>query len=268
MHRQRPAQRQFALVEQADVLLPRIDVLDVNAVGVAERGDAGAEHVGAVPQAVAVDEFALRPVLDQRVGAGHLIAGLAHLVEGVADPGPLGRPVGHAAAGERLVLADDAQLLREDRVERQFHLVDGDALRCQGQRLGDALLPVVPRFADHAGDQVDVDLVEAEVARPAVGAVDLLLQMRPAVVFENLRIEILDAQAEARDAQLAQRFQLVLLQRARLALERHFLGPVPRQRGLEPLHQAAQLVGAEVRGRAAAEVDVFEPPAADDGFWL
>ena len=101
---------------------------------------------------------------------------------------------------------------------------------------------------------------------PAVGAVDFVLQVRPAVVFQDFRIEILDAEAEARHAELAQGFQLVLLERPRLALERHFLGAVPRQQRLEPLHQAAQLVGAEVRRRAAAEVDVFEPPAADDGF--
>ncbi len=133
-----------------------------------------------------------------------------------------------------------------------------------GDRLGDALLPVVPRLADHAGDEVDVDLVEAEVARPAVGAVNLVFEVRPAVVFEDLRIEILDAKAEARHAQLAQCDELVLLQGARLAFERHFLGAVPRQRRLEAIHQAAQLGGTEVRRRAAAEIDVLEPPAADD----
>ena len=103
-----------------------------------------------------------------------------------------------------------------------------------------------------------------EVAGPAVGAVDLVLQVGPAVVLQDLRLEVLDAQAQPGDAELAQRFELVLLQRARLALEGDFRGLVPRQDRLEPRHQPAKLGGAQVRRRAAAEVDVVQRPAADD----
>src|SRR5262245_3094710 len=88
-HRQRPPQWQLALIEHADVRLPGIDVLNVDAIRVAERGDASAEHVGAVPEAVAVDEFDVRSLL-QRVGAADPVAGLDHLVEGVTHPRPLG----------------------------------------------------------------------------------------------------------------------------------------------------------------------------------
>ena len=94
----------------------------------------------------------------------------------------------------------------------------------------DAVAPVVPCLADHAGDQVDVDLLEAEFACPAVGAVDFLFVVRPAVVFQYLVVEIFDAEAEAGHTQFAQGLELVLLQRARFALERHFLDAVPRQR--------------------------------------
>ena len=96
-------------------------------------------------------------------------------------------------------------------------------------RLRDADLPVVPRLADHAGDEVDVDLREAEVARPAVRPVDFVFEMSPAVVFEDLRLEVLDAEAQPGDAHVAERFELVLLQRARLALEGDFLGASPRE---------------------------------------
>jgi len=88
--------------------------------------------------------------------------------------------------------------------------------------------------------------------------------VRPAVVFQNFRIEILDAKAEARHAQLAQRRQLVLLQGARFASNVTSSAPFPRQRGLEAFHEAAQLVALRYDRRAAAEIDVLEPPAADD----
>ena len=64
-------------------------------------------------------------------------------------------------------------------------------------------LPLVPGFADHAGDQVDVDLIEPEIARPGVGAIDFVGEMGSAVGFQNLVVEVLDAQAQARDAQVA-----------------------------------------------------------------
>ena len=56
----------------------------------------------------------------------------------------------------------------------------------------------------------------------------------------------------------------MLLQRARLALERHFLGARPRQHCLQSLHELAQLRRAQIRRRAAAEVDVVQRPAADE----
>ena len=38
-------------------------------------------------------------------------------------------------------------------------------------------LPVVPVLADHAGDEVEVDLREAEFAGPAEGPVDLVFEV-------------------------------------------------------------------------------------------
>src|SRR5262249_3077758 len=118
--------------------------------------------------------------------------------------------------------------------------------------------------ADHAGDQIDVDLIEADVAGPAVSAVDLLFEVGPAVEFEDRRLEVLDAEAEARHAHLAQRFELVPLQRAGFAFECHFPRSIPRPYRFEASHQVAELVRAKIRWRAPAEVDVIElAPAAD-----
>ena len=55
---QRSAERQFALVEHGEVLLPGVHVLHVDAAHVPERRYAGAEHVGPVPQGVSIDELA------------------------------------------------------------------------------------------------------------------------------------------------------------------------------------------------------------------
>src|SRR5262249_40586104 len=128
---------------------------------------------------------------------------------------------------------------------------------------GDALFPVVPTLADHTGDEVDVDLLEAELPCPAVGAMNLLFEMGTAIKLKNFRIEILDAETEARHAHLAQSLKLVLLQRARFALEGHFLSALPRQHRLQTLHQTAQLRRAQIRRCAASEINVFQGPATD-----
>ena len=73
-----------------------------------------------------------------------------------------------------------------------------------------AVPPVVPGLADHAGDQVDVDVGKAGVANPVPGFVDFGRQVRAAVFFEDRVAEVLDAQAQPRDAQLAERVHLRL----------------------------------------------------------
>ena len=67
---------------------------------------------------------------------------------------------------------------------------------------------------------------------------------------------------DAESALNAERFELVLLERARFALERDLADRIPRQNLAESSHEAVELGGAEVRRRAAAEVDVVERPAA------
>ena len=51
--------------------------------------------------------------------------------------------------------------------------------------------------------------------------------MGSTVELEDVVVEVLDAQAESGDADFLDGFELVLLQRARLALERDLTGLVP-----------------------------------------
>lgn len=88
-------------------------------------------------------------------------------------------------------------VLRKDRVIRQLHLVDGDALGCELQRLLDAILPVVPGLTHHACDEVDVHLLEAEFLAPAVGFEDFRGTMGSAIDLEDAVIKVLDAQAQS-----------------------------------------------------------------------
>ena len=87
------------------------------------------------------------------------VARRRQFVERIMDPGAFRRPIGDVET--RLVLADHFQFVRKRRVERQLHLVNRDAFGRQRDRLAHAFFPVVPILADHAGDQVDIDLIEA-----------------------------------------------------------------------------------------------------------
>ena len=64
------------------------------------------------------------------------------------------------------------------------------------------------RFAHHPGDQVDVDLREIDFARPLICAVNLRRKMGAAVGRQNVVVEMLDAEAQSRDADLFQCFEL------------------------------------------------------------
>src|SRR5205823_4406956 len=85
---------ELVVLHALNVLFPRVDVLVMNALEVREGGNAGADHVGAVPDGVAVDEAGVTLGLDEGIGAGDLVAGGLELLEGVVDPGALGGPRG------------------------------------------------------------------------------------------------------------------------------------------------------------------------------
>ncbi len=95
-----------------------------------------------------------------------------------------------------------------------------------------------------------------------IGPDDFRRLVGPAIDRQNLVIEMLDAQAEPGHADLLDRLELGFLERARLAFEGDFPGRVPVPVVVDPLDQALELCIAQVRRRAAAEVDEFELPAA------
>src|SRR5688572_10045279 len=89
--------------------------------------------------------------------------------------------------------------------------------------------------------------------------------MCPPIGRENLIIEILDAQAQTRDADFLERLDLRLVQGARLALKRDLLGIIPAHMPIEALNEMKELLLADVRGRPAAEIGEAELPALQRG---
>ena len=84
--------------------------------------------------------------------------------------------------------------------------------------------------------------------------------MGAAVLPQDFVVEVFDPQAQTRHPDLLYGLQLGLRQGAGLALEGHFLGPVPGQGRLKASDQFAQVAGADIGGRTAAEIDELQGP--------
>ena len=115
-------------------------------------------------------------------------------------------------------------------------------------------MPVLVGFADHASNQIDVDLRKADLLQPTVGFENLRREMCPAVFFQNLVLKILDPQRDPRDADFFKRFDFLQAQRARFAFEGNFLGGLPREMLYQTVAKRQQLPGAQIGRRATAEV--------------
>ena len=232
----------------------------MHAVDVPERRHAQAGQVGALPQPVAVDEFRAPGILDGGVGAADRVAGLLERGERLVHPAPLGGPGRHGL----IKLAGAVQAVAADRsVERQLHLVDGDAVRIELDRPPHRVPPLLFGLAQHAGDQIDVDLREINRPREVVGPEDLGRAVCASVQLQDVVVEVLDAETEPRDAHVANRGELGLGERARLALERDLASGRPRRCGRQPVDQPPELPDREERRRAAAEIDEVERPPGD-----
>ena len=130
----------------------------------------------------------------------------------------------------------------------------------QIERAPDAVRPVLVGLAEHAGDEIDVDLRKAEVARLLVDARDLRRAVGAAVQLQDAIAEILDAEAQPGDADAANRRQLGTGDRAGLALERDLFGRLPRPARRHALDERLELTGRQERRRSAAEVHEIERP--------
>ena len=95
--------------------------------------------------------------------------------------------------------------------------------------------------------------------------VDLAADVGAAVLAQDVVVEMLDAQAQAGDADVGDGGHLGLGQGARLALEGDLVGLAPGHGRLGAGGQGAQVAGADVGGGAAAEVDELQGPAGDPG---
>jgi hypothetical protein len=126
---------------------------------------------------------------DQGVGAADLVAVGFKLAEGVIDPGALLGPRGDGGdAADGLGLAGDGG------VKGDFHLIDGHRVGVELDGLLDGVFPLVLGLAHHPGDEVDVDLGEADIAHPFPGAEDFRRFVGPAVLAEDFVVEVLNAE--------------------------------------------------------------------------
>ena len=125
------------------------------------------------------------------------------------------------------------------------------------------LPPFVFGLAQHAGDQVDVDLRETDGTRVAVRPEDLCGAVRAPVQFQDVVVEMLDAETEPRDAHPANRAELRLGERPGLALERDLARGRPRRDRRQAINETLELPDRQERRRAAAEIDEVERPPGD-----
>ena len=245
-----PLQRQLAALQCLEVVRPLRMILIVDARHMAEACHAGRQQIASMPQIIAVAEVGLFRMLDHRVGAGDAVADLLQFGKRIVYPCPLRRPIGH---GRLDFIAEN--VLRVDRVKGQFHLIDRDALGRKLDRTADVFAPVIPCLADHAGDQIDVDVGKIRRLDPLPRFVNLSRLVGATVLFQNLVVKVFHAQADSRDADFFERADLRLRERARLALEGDLLGLVPIDALAKSIDQRGELLGAQKRRGAPAEID-------------
>ena len=146
-----------------------------------------------------------------------------------------------------------------------FHLINSEAVRFEGQSLVHGLVPFFRRVAEHPRDEIHVDLIEADLARPAIRAEDLGRLVGTSVQFQNRVVEMLDAQAQAGHADRLDGFELAPFERSRLALESYFARMRPAKVFGDTLDQTCELFTAQKGGRSAAKVDEVKRPIRQGG---
>ena len=252
---------QFALVHRSEIRLELVLVLVMHAVQPSEARHAHRKNVRAGEQPFAIDELHLRRVAHHRRRARHGVADFLELAVSVLDPAALHVPV----RDRRDQFALGLHALIDARVVRHLHLINRHRVGLERHGLRHRLAPLLLRLLDHAGDEINVDLREADLARVIVGANDFLRAMRAPVDFQNVIVEVLDAKAQARHAHVANGLELVVRERAWLGLEGDFLRRVPRQQRFHTVAEKLQLALGQIARRAAAEVEEARLAPADDG---
>ena len=219
-------------------------ILVMHAAEMAEAGDANGQNVRAREQALAIDELHLGRVADDGRAAGDGVADFLKFAIRVIHPRTFGFPI----SDRRDEFAGGFHLAVDAGVIRHFHLIDRDRIRLKRDGFGNGFAPLFLRLLDHAGDEINVDLREANLAGKGVSAGDFLRAMRAAIDFEDVIVEVFDAEREPRDAEVADGLQFVIGERAGFGLERDFLDFVPRQQAFHAVGEKLQLVGRKIAG--------------------
>ena len=104
----------------------------------------------------------VRRILDHGVRRRHRVAGASNAANASSTQRRL---VDQFATSPSTIASPVRSDLADRRVERQLHLVDGHAVGRHRDRLLDARAPVRVGLAEHAGDEVDVDLRKVRATR-------------------------------------------------------------------------------------------------------
>ena len=118
---------------------------EIDAAEMRKRRDADADHVAAVPQRVSVNEPASLLLRRDNVSARNFVVVRKKLFESVIEPAAFGGP-----AGDRRRDALLQNVLRDDRVVGQLHLIDRDGVGLEldralnGSRHFSSVSPIIP----------------------------------------------------------------------------------------------------------------------------
>ena len=130
----------------------------------------------------------------------------------------------------------------------------GDAIGRERQSLVDRVLETLGGLVRQAVDQVHVEAFEAEFARGGDQIARHFIGLHAMNRFLHLGLEILNAHAQAVEAQAAQRFQMRAIGDARVDLDSDFRIRRERKTLARVAEKIFHLRGRQIRGRAAAPV--------------
>ncbi len=107
-----------------------------------KRRDTDADHIAAMPERVAIDEAAGLFLRRDDVGARDVVVVRKKLFEGVVEPTAFRVPAGDRRRGARL-----QNVLRDDGIVGQLHLVDRDGVGLKLDRAAHRFTPLLFRLA-------------------------------------------------------------------------------------------------------------------------
>ena len=224
-----------------------------------KAGHTDAQEVGPAEESLTVFELHPGRILHH---GGRARDGVATRLEGserLIHPTAFGVPVGDRCHQ----LSFGLHLPVDARVVGHLHLINGHRVGFHRHRLGHGLLPLFRSLLHHAGDEVDVDLGEADFPGVGVGPLDLLGAVGASVDFQDVVIEVFDAQTQSGDTHFADGPQLVIGECAGLGFEGDFGRFIPREQALHAFGEIPELVRRQVARSASSKINEAGFPASD-----